>query len=193
METIRTEKEKMTAGENYLAFDPILVAERKRAKVELAKINAITDDDARNTAYKSFLGSHGKQVHIEANFRFDYGYNIHLGENFYANYDCTFLDICPITIGENCMCAPGVQMYTAAHPIDPVERMSGVEFGKPITIGSTCWIGGSAVICPGVTLGNNVVVGAGSVVTKSFPDNVVIAGNPAKIIRTIEPKQPQQQ
>ena len=116
----------------------------------------------------------------------DYGFNIHIGENFYANFNCTLLDICPITIGKNCMLAPNVQLYTATHPLDPDERNTSIEYGKPITFGDNVWVGGGAIIIPGVTLGDNVVVGAGAVVTKSFPDNVVLGGNPAKIIKLLD-------
>ena len=108
-----------------------------------------------------------------------------MGENFYANFNCVILDAAKVTIGDNCMIAPQVGIYTATHPIDPTSRQTGIEFAKPITLGHNCWIGGMAVINPGVTLGNNVVVASGAVVTKSFGDNVVIGGNPAKIIKHI--------
>ena len=113
-------------------------------------------------------------------------HNIFVGENFYANFNCTFLDVSTIEIGDNCMFAPNVQLYTATHPLHPVKRNSGLEYAKPIKIGNNVWLGGGVIVTPGVTLGDNVVVGAGSVVTKSFPDNVVIAGNPARIIKTVE-------
>jgi maltose O-acetyltransferase len=109
-----------------------------------------------------------------------------LGENFFANFNCVILDAAKVTIGDNCMIAPQVGLYTATHPLDPVQRATGIEFAKPITIGDNCWIGGMAVINPGVTLGDNVVVASGAVVTKSFGDNVVIGGNPAKVIKEIE-------
>lgn len=123
---------------------------------------------------------------MEPVINFDYGYNIFVGENFYANFNCTFLDVSTIEIGDNCMFAPNVQLYTATHPLHPVKRNSGLEYAKPIKIGNNVWLGGGVIVTPGVTLGDNVVVGAGSVVTKSFPDNVVIAGNPARIIKTVE-------
>lgn len=182
----RTEKEKMIAGDLYFAGDPELVADRKDARVKMRAINSETDAAKRETIVKSTFGKTGNHVYIEPTISFDYGYNISVGENFYCNFNSIFLDICPITIGDNCMFGPNCQLYAATHPIEPVKRNSGMEFGKPITIGDNVWFGGSVIITPGVTLGNNVVVAAGSVVTKSFPANVVLGGNPARIIRTIE-------
>ena len=135
---------------------------------------------------KQLLGSTGDNIHIESTFNCDYGFNIHVGENFYANFDCVILDVAEVRIGNSCMIAPQVGIYTATHPLDPVERNSGLELAKPITIGNSCWIGGQAVINPGVTLGDNVVVASGAIVTKSFGSNVVIGGNPAKVIKKIE-------
>ncbi|OXX25946.1 sugar O-acetyltransferase, partial [Vibrio sp. V06_P1A73T115] len=111
--------------------------------------------------------------------------NIHVGENFYANFGCVILDVAEVRIGNNCFIAPQVGIYTATHPTDPIQRNSGLEYGKSVVIGHNCWIGGHATINPGVTLGNNVVVASGAVVTKSFGDNVVIGGNPAKVIKEI--------
>ncbi|AYW45797.1 chorismate mutase [Tetragenococcus koreensis] len=182
----RTEKEKMIAGELYFSADPELAADRKAARKQQLLINREDDPALRRQLVKETFGHAENHVHIEPTLRFDYGYNISVGENFYANYDCVLLDICPISIGDDCMLAPNVKLYTASHPLHPVKRKSGLEDGSPITIGNDVWIGGGSVIIPGVTLGNNVVVGAGSVVTKSFPDNVVIAGNPATVIKTIE-------
>ncbi|MGO2638344.1 MAG: chorismate mutase [Enterococcus viikkiensis] len=181
-----TEKEKMIAGKLYFAGDPELSADRRDARVKLRTINQESDKDKREVFVKAAFGGTKKHVYIEPSISFDYGYNIFVGENFYCNFHNVFLDICPITIGDNCMFGPNVQLYTASHPIEPAKRNSGLELGKPITIGDNVWIGGSAVIVPGVTLGNNVVVAAGAVVTKSFPDNVVAGGNPAQIIKTIE-------
>lgn len=183
-----TEKEKMIAGKLYFSADPELVADRKRARKQQRLINREEDSEVRSQLIKETFGRVGSQLHIEPILRFDYGYNIRVGENFYANYDCVLLDICPITIGNNCMLAPNVKLYTASHPLQPAARNSGFENGAPITLGNNVWVGGGAILVPGVTLGDNVVVGAGSVVTKSYPDNVVIAGNPANIIRTIEPE-----
>lgn len=136
----------------------------------------------KSTHYASKLVT---EAYIEPTFRCDYGYNIFLGNNFFANFDCVMLDVCPIRIGDNCMLAPGVHIYTATHPIDPVARNSGAELGKPVTIGNNVWIGGRAVINPGVTIGDNVVVASGAVVTKDVPDNVVVGGNPARIIKKL--------
>ena len=183
----KTEKEKMLAGEPYLAFCDELVEDRARAKDVLFEYNNLrpSDMERRTEILKQFLGATGKQLLVEQPFRCDYGYNIFLGNNFFANFDCVMLDVCPIRIGDNCMLAPGVHIYTATHPIDPVARNSGAELGIPVTIGNNVWIGGRAVINPGVTIGDNVVVASGAVVTKDVPDNVVVGGNPARIIKKL--------
>ncbi len=184
-----TEKEKMLSGELYNSLDSELVQMRKDARLLTEKFNKSSIDNLqeRTEILQNLLGTCPKQIYIEPTFNCDYGKNIHLGENFYANYNCVFLDVCEIRIGKNCFVAPQVGIYTATHPINPVERCDrGVEYGKPVTIGDNCWIGGHATINPGVTLGNNVVVASGAVVTKSFGDNVVIGGNPAKVIKEIK-------
>lgn len=181
-----TEKEKMIAGQLYFASDAELVADRAIAKKLAQAISQTEDKRAREELVKEAFGKTGERVYIEPNINFDYGYNIFVGENFYTNYNSILLDICPITIGNNCMFGPNVQLYTASHPLEHGKRNSGLELGKPIRIGDNAWLGGGVVIVPGVTLGDNVVVAAGSVVTKSFGDNVVLGGNPAGVIKTIE-------
>ncbi|MDQ8446921.1 chorismate mutase [Enterococcus faecium] len=186
MTEFKTEKEKMIAGELYFANDPELVADRMFARSQSQIINQAESAELRSQLLKETFGRTGKKIYMEPVINFDYGYNIFVGENFYANFNCTFLDVSTIEIGDNCMFAPNVQIYTATHPLHPVKRNSGLEYAKPIKIGNNVWLGGGVIVTPGVTLGDNVVVGAGSVVTKSFPDNVVIAGNPARIIKTVE-------
>ncbi|MEH6907206.1 acetyltransferase [Bacillus sp. AFS006103] len=185
---MKTEKEKMVNGELYNAADPVLVKERLNAQglTRLFNQTLETDVNKRTELLKDLFGTTGKSLYIEPTFRCDYGYNIHLGENFYANYDCVFLDVCEIRIGDNCFIAPGVHIYTATHPLNPTERVSGAEYGISVNIGHNVWLGGRAVINPGVNIGNNVVVASGAVVTKDIPDNVVVGGNPAKVIKHIE-------
>ena len=183
---MKTEKEKMLLGELYFSGGEELVSERKRASDICAKLNGILTDEERTKLTKELLGKTGENVFLTSGFFCDYGYNIEVGENFYCNYGVYILDVCKVKIGDNCLIGPQVGIYTAGHPLDRVQRVQKMlEFGKPITIGNDCWIGGHAVINPGVTLGDNVVVGSGSVVTKSFPSNVAIAGNPAKIIKKL--------
>lgn len=134
---------------------------------------------------RAILGGAGKNLMIVPPFRCDYGYNITVGDNFYSNYNLTILDVAPVTIGDNVFIAPNVAIYTAGHPIHPKARNSMYEYGISITIGDNCWIGGNTVICPGVKIGNGVVIGAGSVVTHDVPDNVVAAGNPCRVLRGI--------
>lgn len=186
MTEFKTEKEKMIAGELYFANDPELVSDRMFARSQSQIINQAESAELRSQLLKETFGRTGKKIYMEPVINFDYGYNIFVGENFYANFNCTFLDVSTIEIGDNCMFAPNVQLYMATHPLHPVKRNSGLEYAKPIKIGNNVWLGGGVIVTPGVTLGDNVVVGAGSVVTKSFPDNVVIAGNPARIIKTVE-------
>lgn len=178
----------MIAGELYLASDSELTKGRERARKLTRLLNQTieTDYDKRVELLKELFGSTEESIYVEPTFKCDYGYNIHVGNNFYANFDCVILDVCEVRIGENCFMAPGVHIYTATHPLDPVERASGAEFGKPVTIGNNVWLGGRSIINPGVSIGNNVVVASGAVVTKDVPDNVVVGGNPAKIIKTID-------
>lgn len=187
----RTEKEKMLAGEPYRASDAQLVQERLACRRKARQYNNADDADLqrRDAIVKSWFGSTGESIYVEPPFRCDYGSNIHLGSNFYCNFDCLFLDVCTITIGDNAQLAPGVHIYTATHPVDPTDRNSGTEYGKPVVIGHNVWIGGRAVINPGVTIGDNVVIGSGSVVTKDIPSNMIVAGVPAKVVGKVNPPQ----
>lgn len=186
MET-RSEKDKMLAGELYQAFDDELFQERQKAKHLCREFNRTSEDemDQRHGILRQLLGTCGSNPFIEPSFRCDYGYNIHVGDNFYSNYDLIILDCREVRIGHNCMIAPRVSIFTATHPIDAGTRVAGFEFAKPVTIGENVWIGGHAVINPGVTIGDNVVVAAGAVVTTDVPDNVVVAGVPARILRNL--------
>lgn len=180
-----TEKQKMISGLLYLSTDEELVTDREAAKTKTYYYNQTRPDEKekRREILSSLLGSYGKEFDIEPSFSCDYGYNIHVGENFFANFGCVMLDVCPIEIGDNCLIAPGVHIYTAEHPLDAKTRITRAESGKPVKIGHNVWIGGRSVINPGVTIGNNVVIASGSVVVKDVPDNVVVGGVPAKIIK----------
>jgi maltose O-acetyltransferase len=183
---MKTEKEKMLDGENYFANDKVLSAERTFAKKLLHKLNVteyLMNGNAR-AILRQLLPNSNKKIYIEPPFHCDYGYNIHSGENVYFNVNCVVLDTMKVTIGDNVFFGPSVQIYTATHPLDSIERRT-VEFSKPVSIGNDCWIGGNSVICPGVTIGNGVTIGAGSVVTKDIPDNLLAVGNPAKVIRKL--------
>ncbi|QAV84977.1 sugar O-acetyltransferase [Bacillus subtilis] len=182
------EKEKMLAGDLYDPSDSELAKDRQTARQLVRIYNQTTETEIvkRVNLLKKLLGSSGENVYMEPNIRFDYGYNTYVGDNFFANFDCTILDVCEVRFGDNCMLGPSVQIYTVTHPLHPTERNSGLEYGKPITFGNNVWIGGSSVINPGVTICNNVVIAAGSVVTKNVPDNVVVGGNPAKLIKHLE-------
>ncbi|MCX7571582.1 sugar O-acetyltransferase [Tumebacillus sp. DT12] len=177
----------MLAGELYLASDPQLVSERKNARRLTRLYNATTEDETeqRRTLLSELFGSTGRQIEVEPPFRCDYGYNIHAGNGFYANFNCVLLDVCEVRIGENVLFGPNVQVYTATHPLVASERIKGPELGKPITIGNNVWIGGGAIIGPGVTIGDNTTIGAGSVVTKDIPAGVFAAGNPCRVIREL--------
>ncbi|WP_176586478.1 sugar O-acetyltransferase [Priestia megaterium] len=185
---MKTEKEKMLDGEMYNPADAQLVKDRENARRQVRIYNETleTESEKRTQLLKELFGSTGENVYMEPNIRVDYGYNIFVGENFFANFDCVILDICEVRFGDNCLLGPGVHIYTATHPLDPTERNSGREYAKPITFGNNVWIGGSAVINPGVTIGDDVVIASGAVVTKDVPDNVVVGGNPARVIKQIE-------
>ncbi len=183
-----SEKEKMLNGELYDATAPALVAERTRARELTREYNrtAPDDDGKRRDLLEELLGSIGDECHVEPPFRCDYGSNVHVGANFYANFDCVILDVCRVDIGRNCLIGPGVHIYTATHPIDADERAAGQEYGKPITVGDGVWIGGRAVLNPGITVGDNAVVGSGAVVTDDVPDDVVVQGNPATVVKELD-------
>ena len=185
--TERSEKEKMLAGELYNAADPELHAERTAAR-ELAHVyNSTISAEEREAILRTLLGEVGEGPSIASPFYCDYGKQIYLGNNVYMNVGCVILDCNRVDIGDNVMFGPYVQVYTAYHPIRASERIKGPELASPIKIGNNVWIGGGAIILPGVTIGDNSTIGAGSVVTKDIPANVVAVGNPASVIREIEP------
>lgn len=181
------QKERMLNELPYKAWLDNLEAEREACKAVLYEFNLLKPDERGRIPeiLKKLFGKTGNRIWIEPPFHCDYGWNIETGENFSANYGLTILDVGKVTFGSNVMIAPNVSIYTAGHPVHPDSRNSGYEYGIPITVGNNVWIGGSAVILPGVTIGDNVVIGAGSVVTKDIPDHVIAAGNPCKIIRKI--------
>lgn len=180
-----TEKERMLAGQLYSADDPQLRAEDMRKWKLVHRLNRTTDPGEVRDIFRELLGQIGEDFWIQPPFYCDYGSHIRIGEHFYANYDCVMLDVCDITIGDNVMLAPRVCLYTATHPIDAGVRNAGLEYGKPITIGSSVWIGGNTVVNPGVTIGDNTVIGSGSVVTRDIPPGVIAAGNPCRVLREI--------
>jgi len=181
------EEEKMLLGYPYLGHDEALVQKRQSAKEMLFDFNASRpcEIESRNTLLKALLHSIGHAFYIESPFRCDYGSNISIGDNFYANYNCTILDCAKVSIGNNVLFAPNVSLFTAGHPIHYELRNTGIEYAFPITIGDNVWIGGGVIINPGITIGSNVVIGAGSVVTKDIPSNTIAVGNPCRILRAI--------
>ena len=180
-----TNRERMDAQMAYIA-DESLLKEQQICRRKLQKLNFMdrSDFDGIKMAVKDLLGA-SDGAFINPPFYCDYGTNIEVGKNFFANYNCTILDVAKVRVGDNCQMAPNVAVYTAGHPIHPAARNSGYEYGKEVVIGDNVWIGGNAVICPGVHIGDNVVVGAGSVVTKDIPDWSIAAGNPCRVIRRI--------
>jgi maltose O-acetyltransferase len=184
----KTELEKMLAGDLYNAGDEELVRMRLKSRDLCGQYNATSHDnsDQRNALLKELLGACTNRIDIQAPFYCDYGNNIFAGDNLFMNFNCVVLDCATVTFGNNVFIAPNVQIYTAHHPIMASERIKGPELASPVTIGNNVWIGGGTIICPGVTIGDNTTIGAGSVVTKDVPANVVAAGNPCRVIRTLE-------
>lgn len=182
-----TEKEKMIAGELYFAGDPELMEDRLRAQRICRSYNQLPPEEweAREALLRQLLGSVGTDPFFAPDFHCDYGYNIHIGDNFFANFGCVILDVMPVTIGDRCLLGPQVGIYAATHPTSPEERKAGLEYAKPITIGDDVWIGGHAVINPGVTIGDGAVIASGAVVTKDVPPRTVVGGNPARVIKTL--------
>lgn len=183
---MKSEKEKMIAGEIYDALDPELLHDRYVSNSTCAAFNTTAVDERNSEHQLSKLLKTNGSFMIKPPFQCDYGYNIHLGKNVFINYNCVFLDVCPIEIGDNTLIGPCTQIYTACHPTSPSERLKGVEFGKKVIIGKNVWIGGGCIILPGVSIGDNSVLGAGSVVTHDIPDYVVAAGNPCKVIKHLD-------
>lgn len=174
----------MIAGELYLPNDPELVRDRKRAKSLCHRYNQQVVD--LDTPLLSELFGYATEAYLEPPFYCDYGYNIRLGKNFYANHNLVILDCCPVTIGDNVFIAPNVVISTARHPLDPQARNSGLEDARPIRIGHNVWIGASVCILPGVEIGDGVTIGAGSVVTRNIPAHTVAVGNPCRVMRSLQ-------
>ena len=179
------EKQKMLSGELYNAADPVLANERMQARLLQKRYNDLGAGNLqlKQQTLKDMIPMQGEGLWIEPPFYCDYGTNISIGDKVYFNFNCVVLDVMKVTIGSNVLVGPSVQIYTAMHPMNYIERASGVEFAKAVTIGSDVWIGGGAIICPGVTIGSRTVIGAGSVVTKDIPDDVFAAGNPCRVIK----------
>ncbi len=184
---MNTEREKMVAGALYDALDPELVASRERARDLCQELNATreAEQEVRREILKRLFGKGGDTVWMQPPFYCDYGWNIELGERVFFNFNCVVLDVCRVRIGDYTLFGPGVQILTPLHPFEAALRRKQ-EYGKPIEIGSDVWVGGGALILPGVRIGDKAVIGAGSVVTRDVPAGVFAAGNPCRIIREIE-------
>ncbi|HSC55287.1 MAG TPA: sugar O-acetyltransferase [Phnomibacter sp.] len=187
---MKTEKEKMIAGEMYDPLDKQLVQDRLQTRLLLKALNETREDDTkeRSRLLKELLPNAALDLWLQPPFYCDYGYNMKVGERVFFNFNCVVLDVAIVTIGSRTMFGPNVQVYTATHPLNHIERSSGREYAKAIVIGEDVWVGGSAVICPGVTIGDRTVIGAGSVVTKDIPADVIAAGNPCRVIRSLTQK-----
>lgn len=172
-------------GMPYISDEEVM-NQQKKARILTQKLNTMdrSDFEGIQKVVAELLGK-SEGAFINPPFYCDYGFHIEVGKNFFANYNCTILDVGKVTIGDNCQMAPNVAIYTAGHPVHPDSRNSAYEYGIEVTIGDNCWIGGNSVVCPGVHIGNNVIIGAGSVVTKDVPDWSIAAGNPCKVIRQI--------
>ena len=188
--TSMTNEERMKSGELYIASKGDLPAKQRRARLLMEKYNrtSITDLTGRQELLQQLFGAVGEHVYIEPRLAVDYGENIRVGDRFYANYDPIMLDVAPITIGADVMFGPRVSLLTPGHPLDAEVRVAGYEYAKSITIGDRVWIGGEVTVLGGVTIGDNTVVGAGAVVTKDLPANVVAVGNPARVLRPLGPE-----
>lgn len=184
---MKSEKQKMMDGELYNAGDPELVQLRTRARQLTRAFNQTAPEamEQRSAILRELFGAMGSAT-IEPPFHVDYGGQIKVGQNFFMNFNCVILDCAAVEIGDNVMCGPAVQIYTASHPLIAAERIKGPELAAPVRIGHNVWIGGGAIICPGVTIGDNTTIGAGSVVTKDIPANVFAAGNPCRVIRQLD-------
>lgn len=185
---MKSEKDKMLTGELYDPLDPQLFAERRRARLLLQQFNDSRDDqtEARARLLQELIPAIGEGVWIEPPFFCDYGENITLGNKVFFNFNCVILDVAPVSIGSGVLFGPAVQIYPATHPLSAAKRRAGLELGFSIKIGDHAWLGGGTIVCPGVRIGARTVIGAGSVVTKDIPEDVVAAGNPCRIIRKIE-------
>lgn len=184
---MKSEKEKMLAGELYDCRDPQLTRERRQARALCQRLNATPPDrPAERAALLQELLGRATDLDIEPPFFCDYGRNISVGSRVFFNFNCVVLDVMPVTIGDRDLFGPSVQIYTAMHPLDAAQRAAGLEFARPVTIGSDVWVGGGAIICPGVRIGSRTVIGAGSVVTRDIPDDVFAAGNPCRVIKGLQ-------
>lgn len=185
---MKTEKQKMLSGELYDPLDKQLSEERLRARLLIKQFNETGENMVKEQEklLESLLPNTGAGTWIQPPFYCDYGSNIELGDKVFFNFNCVVLDVMKVSIGSRTLIGPNVQIYTATHPLNYKERASGLEYAKPITIGEDVWIGGSAVICPGISIGDRSVIGAGSVVTKDIPGNVFAAGNPCRVIRELD-------
>jgi maltose O-acetyltransferase len=181
--TERTEKQKMLRGELYRAMDPELVLERHHAESQLALLNVSVDPAQRSQILNLLLGAIGEQTTVRSPFFCDYGYNIFLGRDVFVNFNCVMLDVGEIHVGDETQIGPAVQIYAADHPRDRVIRREARECGKPVMVGKNVWIGGGAVLLPGVTIGDDAIIGAGSVVTRDVPPGATAAGNPARLLQ----------
>ncbi len=177
-----SERQKMISGLPYDPGDPELQADQTAARQWMARYNAAmaASPSERRDLLRQRMGEVGEGAIIRPPFHCDYGYNIRLGRGVFMNFNCVVLDVCEVEVGDQTQIGPGVQILTADHPRDPVQRAEGIEFGRPVTIGRNVWIGGGAIILPGVTIGDDAIIGAGSVVTRDVPEGATVVGNPAR-------------